>query len=68
MNSQIVLCKGYNDGEELENTIHDLTKYIPHMESLSVVPFKYYAEIPISSEISTLTFKKKQILSIRYIG
>ena len=38
MNSQIVLCKGYNDGEELENTIHDLTKYIPHMESLSVVP------------------------------
>lgn len=38
MNSQIVLCKGYNDGEELESTIHDLTKYIPHMESLSVVP------------------------------
>ena len=38
MNSQVVLCKGYNDGEELENTIHDLTKYIPHMESLSVVP------------------------------
>ena len=30
--------QGYNDGEELENTIHDLTKYIPHMESLSVVP------------------------------
>ncbi len=38
MNSQIVLCKGYNDGDELESTIHDLTKYIPHMESLSVVP------------------------------
>lgn len=38
MNAQIVLCKGYNDGEELENTIHDLTKYIPVMKSLSVVP------------------------------
>ncbi|MBQ8281488.1 MAG: DUF512 domain-containing protein, partial [Lachnospiraceae bacterium] len=38
MNGQIVLCKGYNDGEELERTIHDLTAYIPCMQSLSVVP------------------------------
>lgn len=38
MNGQIVLCKGYNDGEELEKTIHDLTAYIPQMQSLSVVP------------------------------
>ncbi len=38
MNSQIVLCKGYNDGDELEKTIHDLTRYIPVMKSLSVVP------------------------------
>lgn len=38
MNGQIVLCKGYNDGEELEKTIHDLTAYIPYMQSLSVVP------------------------------
>lgn len=38
MSGQIVLCKGYNDGEELERTIHDLTEYIPCMESLSVVP------------------------------
>ncbi|MCI8949992.1 MAG: DUF512 domain-containing protein [Lachnospiraceae bacterium] len=38
MNGQIVLCKGINDGEELERTIRDLTKYIPYMESVSVVP------------------------------
>ncbi|MDR0221121.1 MAG: DUF512 domain-containing protein [Lachnospiraceae bacterium] len=38
MNGQIVLCKGVNDGGELERTIRDLTAYIPHMESVSVVP------------------------------
>lgn len=38
MNGQIVLCKGENDGEELECSIHDLTKYIPLLRSVSVVP------------------------------
>ncbi len=38
MNGQIVLVKGVNDGEELERTIHDLTAYLPNMQSLSVVP------------------------------
>lgn len=38
MNGQIVLCKGVNDGEELERSIHDLAAYIPHMQSVSVVP------------------------------
>lgn len=38
MNSQIVCCKGYNDGEELADSIEDLSKYLPHMLSLSVVP------------------------------
>lgn len=38
MNGQIVLCKGINDGEELERTIRDLSAYLPYMESLSVVP------------------------------
>ena len=36
MNGQIVLCKGLNDGVELERTIRDLSKYLPYMES--VVP------------------------------
>lgn len=38
MNGQIVLCKGFNDGTELERTIHDLTKYLPNLRSVSVVP------------------------------
>ena len=38
MNGQIVLCKGVNDGGELERTIRDLSRYLPHMESVSVVP------------------------------
>lgn len=38
MNGQIVLCKGVNDGEELTRTIGDLAEYLPHMQSLSVVP------------------------------
>lgn len=38
MNGQIVLCKGLNDGEELARTIADLTKYLPFLGSISVVP------------------------------
>ena len=38
MNGQVVLCKGVNDGAELERTISDLAGYLPYMESLSVVP------------------------------
>ena len=38
MNGQIVLCKGVNDKEELERSISDLSKYLPNLESVSVVP------------------------------
>lgn len=38
MNGQIVLCKGFNDGEELERSIRDLSGYLPYMQSVSVVP------------------------------
>ncbi len=38
MNGQIVLCKGINDGAELERSIADLTAYLPLLESVSVVP------------------------------
>lgn len=38
MNGQIVLCKGVNDGEELERSIRELVEYVPHMRSVSVVP------------------------------
>lgn len=38
MNGQIVCCKGVNDGEELKRSIEDLSKYLPFMRSVSVVP------------------------------
>ena len=38
MNGQIVLCKGVNDGVELERSINDLSRYLPFMRSVSVVP------------------------------
>ena len=38
MNGQIVLCKGVNDGTELVRSIKDLSKFQPHLRSVSVVP------------------------------
>lgn len=38
MNGQVVLCKGVNDGKELEYTIEKLAGYAPCMQSVSVVP------------------------------
>ena len=38
LRGQIVLCKGLNDGDELERTMRDLSVYYPAMDSVSVVP------------------------------
>lgn len=38
MNCQIVLCKGINDGKELEQSLRDLSAYAPLVESIAVVP------------------------------
>ncbi len=38
MNGQIVLCKGVSDGAALVRSFRDLMKYLPYMESVSVVP------------------------------
>ena len=49
MNGQIVLVPGYNDGEELERSIHDLTEFLPNLQSVSVVPVgltKYRDHLP----------------------
>lgn len=36
--AQIVLCKGINDGEELQRSMRDLTQYYPALQSVSIVP------------------------------
>ena len=38
INGQIVLCKNWNDGEELERSLSDLYKYVPNLQSVSVEP------------------------------
>lgn len=38
VNTQIVLCKGINDGKILEKTIKDLSKYAPTLKSICIVP------------------------------
>lgn len=36
--AQIVLCRGINDGEHLDRTLHDLLEYLPSLESIAIVP------------------------------
>lgn len=38
MHIQIVLCPGFNDAEELQNTIKDICKFYPYVSSIAVVP------------------------------
>ncbi|MCQ2506518.1 MAG: DUF512 domain-containing protein [Lachnospiraceae bacterium] len=38
INGQIVLCKGINDGDELEYSLQELLKYGDSLESVSIVP------------------------------
>ena len=38
INGQVVLCKGYNDGAELDRTMSDIEEYLPNFKSMSIVP------------------------------
>ena len=38
INTQIVLCPGYNDGEELEYSLSELAKLGPNVQSIAMVP------------------------------
>ncbi len=49
MNGQIVLCRGINDGEELEYSLKEFEPYLPQLHSVSVVPVgltKYREHLP----------------------
>lgn len=78
INTQIVLCPGYNDGEELKRTLTDLNKYKKIVQSIAVVPLgltKYRKEKleAVSKEKAIETIKivddfnkksKKNIISV----
>ena len=36
--AQVVLCRGINDGEELDRTMRDMLAYMPALDSVSIVP------------------------------
>ena len=36
--AQVVLCRGINDGEELDRTMQDMLSYLPALDSVSIVP------------------------------
>lgn len=38
LNCQLVLCPGFNDGEELDRTLRDLGKLAPAVQSVAAVP------------------------------
>lgn len=38
INCQIVLCPGYNDGEELKRTLSDLESMCPQIQAVAIVP------------------------------
>jgi NifB/MoaA-like Fe-S oxidoreductase len=38
LRGQIVLCKGVNDGAELDRSMNDLYQYYPQLDSVSIVP------------------------------
>ena len=38
LNTQLVLCPGINDGEELRRTLRDLGEYYPSLQSIACVP------------------------------
>ena len=65
MNGQIVLCPGVNDGEELDRTIRELERYVPQMQSLSVVPVGLsrfreglYPLQPVTKELAEKTIRQ----------
>lgn len=38
VNTQLVLCPGMNDGEELRRSLYDLEKLYPNLQSIALVP------------------------------
>lgn len=50
INAQIVLCRGINDGKELDRTLTDLAELLPALNSISVVPVgltRYRSKLPV---------------------
>lgn len=56
MHTQIVLCPGLNDGEELARTVRDIAALYPSVQSLAVVPVgltKHRKGLPVLEPVSS---------------
>ncbi|MDD2365914.1 MAG: DUF512 domain-containing protein [Desulfuromonadaceae bacterium] len=65
MHTQIVLCPGLNDGEELRRTLAELTSLFPAVESIAIVPLgltTHRAGLP-QLESVTADYARKFVLS-----
>lgn len=70
MNGQIVLCKGVNDGAELDFSMRELEKLYPSVQSVSIVPAgvsahrdKLYPLEPYGKEDSEAVIKQVEAFS-----
>lgn len=57
VNCQIVLCKGVNDGRELDRTIEDISALYPGVYSVSLVPVGISGTQPFRERGSRLRYK-----------
>ena len=56
MHTQIVLCPGLNDGDELQRTVNDLAALFPAVQSLAVVPLgltDHRHNLPLLTPVTT---------------
>lgn len=72
IHAQIVLCPGFNDGDELLNTIRDLSKFYPYILSISVVPVgltKYRKKLvrPVEADEAKKVIEEVKKLQARFI-
>jgi putative radical SAM enzyme (TIGR03279 family) len=72
-NVQIVFCPGFNDGPELDRTLKDLEKLVPHMRSVAIVPVglsqfrKYLPNLsPVSREQARATIAQVRKWQTRF--
>lgn len=58
LNAQIVLCRGINDGKELDRTLNDLAELLPALNSISVVPVgltRYRSRLPVLAPFDSVS-------------
>lgn len=69
--SQIVVCKGYNDGEVLIRTLDDLFSFREYLLSVAVVPvgltrFRKFALEPVNSQCARWICEKVEQISLEH--